>query len=333
MIKKFLAPVIIFALMMSSALAAPNKLLLTLDGVPHARLPRHFRTTDNQQQLKASNISVAGLASLHAIGSGQFSLQQLKLVVKKIAHPIIVIDLRQESHGFVNGIPISWYGIKNWANYGKSDNQIRATETNLLNKTKAAKQIVVYSRIKKTKDGYVSGINPAQLKVKTVANEKDVVKSLGLNYHRFFVPDHSKPSDQQVDQFIQFIRKSPKDVWLYFHCRAGIGRTTTFMVMYDIMENAKSVSLHDILAREKMLGGKDLTLPAQGYKRLLAKQRINFIRKFYQYCRENADDFKTSWTTWLGKRNEMEISLFDPLINLELPSFMTWHAKARRVRS
>ena len=38
-----------------------------------------------------------------------------------------------------------------------------------------------------------------------------------------------------VDYFMEFIKNKPKDSWLHFHCKEGIGRTSTFYdnVRYD----------------------------------------------------------------------------------------------------
>ena len=53
--------------------------------------------------------------------------------------------------------------------------------------------------------------------------------------------------------FVQLVNSELKDNWLHFHCKQGIGRTTTFMIMYDIMKNAKEVSLDDIVKRQVAL--------------------------------------------------------------------------------
>ena len=38
-----------------------------------------------------------------------------------------------------------------------------------------------------------------------------------------------------VDYFIDFVENQPENTWLHFHCKAGAGRTTTFMIMKYIL--------------------------------------------------------------------------------------------------
>jgi hypothetical protein len=120
---------------------------------------------------------------------------------------------------------------------------------------------------------------------------------------RLPVPDHMRPSDKQVDRFVKLVRAVGKDkgTWLHVHCEAGDGRTTTFLAMYDMMHNARAVSFEDIVHRQWLLGGIDLlaTNARAPWKREYARKRAEFIKKFYRYCRENKDGFKTMWSAWL----------------------------------
>ena len=78
--------------------------------------------------------SVKGLNRLNISGSAQFSepqFHQLAVTLRKLAkgRRIYVIDLRQESHVFINGNPISWFEAHNWANAGRTLAQIQREET------------------------------------------------------------------------------------------------------------------------------------------------------------------------------------------------------------
>jgi hypothetical protein len=82
-------------------------------------LPRNFRTTDDP--LKASDgktPSTTGLVDLHASGSGEFTADNLKLLLTRMHGPVTIFDLRQETHIFVNGLPVSWFATRDWANVG-----------------------------------------------------------------------------------------------------------------------------------------------------------------------------------------------------------------------
>ena len=71
--------------------------------------------------------------------------------------------------------------------------------------------------------------------------------------------------------------------------------------MYDMMRNARNVSLDDIVHRQWLLGGIDLleVNTKVPWKKEYAEKRADFIRKFYRYSKENKDGFKTTWTAWL----------------------------------
>ena len=120
-----------------------------------------------------------------------------------------------------------------------------------------------------------------------------------MSYIRIPVTDKEKPSDDMVDYFVQFVQSLPQNTWVHFHCEEGMGRTTTFMVMYDIMKNAKRVSLDDIMNRQVLIGGQDL-LDDKVNTTKNAKERTEFIQEFYKYALQNNDNFKTTWSQWIN---------------------------------
>ncbi|MDY2905446.1 MAG: protein tyrosine phosphatase, partial [Caecibacter massiliensis] len=92
--------------------------------------------------------------------------------------------------------------------------------------------------------------------------------------------------------------------WLHFHCEAGMGRTTAFMNMYDMMKNP-SVPLKDILYREYEIGGNytahTVFHPSPSdWKGPYYNEKSRMIRLFYQYVQENYQtNFARSWSSWL----------------------------------
>ena len=107
-------------------------------------LPRNFRTTDdplkaNKGQMPANT----GLADLRASGSGEFTDDGLKLLLARTRGPVTVFDLRQETHIFVNGLPVSWYATRDWANVGRSQDAIEADESARVESLKPGSKIVV----------------------------------------------------------------------------------------------------------------------------------------------------------------------------------------------
>lgn len=284
-----------------SCFAQANNTQLVLDAANTFKLPKNFRTTDTSLPLN-SGISSIGLHNLHIVGSGEFSQLQLQDAIQQLHKPIIIVDLRQESHGFIDGNAVSWYGVYNEANMNKTNQQIAADEANLLKALTNQPTVVVLKKIKKDRtNGTIINGTPITLATNNVESEADLVQHYQLAYQRFYVTDRHRPTDATVDQFIQFENHIPAGTTLYFHCRAGQGRTTTFMAMDDMMHNAKQVSLNDIVQREYLLGGINLLKNKANSKKTesLSAQRSMFIEHFYDYCRANNDNYQTSWQTWL----------------------------------
>lgn len=219
------------------------------------------------------------------IGSGQFTKTQLIHIKETIKAPLFIIDLRQESHGFIGGVPISWYGIKNWDNQGKTMEEIESQQTARLTQLQHQTRLTAYQIVSKNAQGMITKTKPVTLHPAEILTEEQLARQLGLGYARFYVADHSPPSRDQLEAFTQIINTIPKNTWVYFHCRGGVGRTSTFMVLYAINKNAKHIPLDKIIRHQADIGGKDLTnMPAHNsYKYLLAKQRLALISQYYRH--------------------------------------------------
>lgn len=262
----------------------PTSINPIIDSSNIEQLPKNFRMCNSYIKDDAVQDST-GLYDLNISGSGQFSENGLDMIKKVIdSNSVIIVDLKQEDHGFINGIPISWVNKKNTSNKGLTKEQILDNENNKLSSIENNKEILIQNQ---------------KLISTQVKNEKELVENKGMSYMRIPVTDKEKPSDDMVDYFVQFVQSLPTNTWLYFHCEEGIGRTTTFMVMYDIMKNAKRVSLDDIMNRQVLIGGQDL-LDDKVNTSKNAKERTEFIKGFYEYALQNNDNFKTTWTQWIN---------------------------------
>lgn len=73
------------------------------------------------------------------------------------------------------------------------------------------------------------------------------------------------------------------------------------MAMYDMMINSKKVSFYDIMKRQKLIGGADLLSGQDSLGKSDAEKRVQLLKKFYNYCQNNNDNFKTSWTNYNNK--------------------------------
>jgi len=273
--------------------AATSQPMLILDTANQPQLPRNFRMTSD-----------AVLPDLHMAGGAQFSELGLQQILRRLpARSVTIIDLRQESHGFLNGNAISWYGVGDAANLGKTAAQVEEDQSMRLRALSRLSTATVYEVLAKTPRGAIGQVNLRRFAVKQVMSEEELARRYQVNYFRIYVTDFHAPTADQVDRFIQFTRNVSSGMWLYFHCHAGRGRTTTAMAMYDMMHHAKQDSFDGIILRQAKMGGKDLEeLPSrQQVKFAFAEARLQFLHLFYNYCRANQDNFRTTWSEWLAK--------------------------------
>ena len=138
-----IAMAIIIALLTSVfAWARYTQPLLVLDMRNVGELPKNFRATTPLPLI--NNINLTGLAQLHIAGGAQFSRAALGRILQRLEiKQMVIIDLRQESHGFVNGNAISWYGPGNAANTGKTPQQIEKLQASLLREVNKMKYVTV----------------------------------------------------------------------------------------------------------------------------------------------------------------------------------------------
>ena len=254
-----------------------NNANLVLDSQNYNDIPKHFRrSTDTLNTQSNSGINISGLNTLNISGSQQFSECNLSLVIESIgvSLPIFVIDLRQESHGFINGAPVSWANALNNANIVLTKEEVLINEYNKLSSIKLNVPITYYNHKNIT-------VIP-----KKVEDEEHLVTSNSLSYIRIPVTDGKIPTDEMVDYFVELVKLQPKDTWIHFHCKQGIGRTSTFMIMYDMIKNSMSVSADDIINRQLLLANFD----ESHIKSFRNNERIDFLQDFYKYCKVNLND-------------------------------------------
>lgn len=255
-----------------------------LDGLDLTRV-RNFRVTSSTTSASAQP-SLKSLPLLYAVLKDE-NLSKT---------PIYIVDLRQESHGFANGVPVSWYEEHNHANFGKSVSEIEQDEINKL-KSILGKQ-TEFVPLGKHDEATLSKLT---MPVENVQNERHAVESTGFKYVRFAAADMVFPDSDVVDDFIKFYFSLPQRHWLHFHCHAGHGRTTTFLVFYDIL-TYPDLSLEEIVQRQKSLGGSDL-LAVSGVDDWYSeknRERAEKLRQFYQYVKEQrGSNFAISWSDWL----------------------------------
>ena len=284
----FLLPLIIlfsnFNCIYTYAKTDKEESYISLDFKNKDETPINFRTSIDLSKIENDNLDLSGLEDLNISGSSQFTELSLSKVKESINTdlPIYIIDLRKESHGFINGDAVSLFSPGNKINAGLPLNAVLKREDLFI------KSIPLNRSINLDIDKYT--IIP-----KTTYNEENLVKNNDLNYFRIPVNDNERPTDEMVDRFISFTKSLPKDKWIHFHCKEGDGRTTTFMILYDIMNNYKTVSLDNIIERQVSLNSLNLTK--------FEKRDIRYLllENFYKYSKDT--NFNTTWKEWVRYNN------------------------------
>jgi len=262
-------------------------------------LPENWRT--NEKKLSGKSLNTAGMSGLHMSGSGQFSKNQLYRMreVLKDKHPVIV-DLRQESHGFIDQAAIAWGPPPGPAN-AISASELETREARWLEALLAA-HYVTATRHAPGSFYDMGSWEEIDLKfdVRTVAAESTLIDKAGWRYRRIPVIDFQAPSDESVDRFVAFVREMDPGTWLHFHCDTGLGRTTLFMTMLDMMQNFFRANRDEIIARERQLNGVNLLkIPdadSPAAEGMLARSK--FLKRFFSYCFQNGPAFRRSWSSW-----------------------------------
>lgn len=260
-----------------------------------------------------------GLENLKVSGSAQFSEKGLDEILKRIDQKsIILFDLREEPHGFINKLPVSWiHKNGQWPNLDESPKEIEDEEKDLLKLALKEKDISIYKIIKNRSEDdeiFNDEFKSSKVKVENISTERNLSAKLGLAYFRIPVTDHEKPKDNDVDAFLTYYLSRPEAAWTHIHCRGGKGRTSTFLTLVDMIHNAKIVSFEDIMDRQMLISQINLIVP----KSILQKKykdeffaRLEFLKEFYTYCKENKDDFKTTWSKWKSLDNQKVNTSFE----------------------
>lgn len=237
-----------------------------------------------------------GFRELNMSGSTLFVtniLDKLKAIAN--GKEIYVISLIENGHLYINEKPAYWLGYSEDSNLNE-----HPTNNSLRHKIRYA-----------LRRGFYTGRLSHNIDDQDVVFDRDLMKSKGVHHINLYYDRKSIPGDDYVSNFINLVKSIPEDAWIHFHCNAGRGRTTVAMVMYDIIHNAKTVPLKDILERNYLIGSdnlNDVTLWKNGtYTVDQLERRHDFVSGFYEYMRSDDGYGKYTWVEWL-KANNMDLN-------------------------
>ena len=238
--------------------------------------------------------NVRFLTDEHMSGSAQFSVDQFRALVpelRKQAGDLWIVDCRLESHGFINGIAVSWCNAENNVNAGRTAEEIEAGEEAL--SSLAGTAVMAYT----TEND--RPVDSAEYTVETWETERAVVEAEGLHYLRLACPDHCWPPAEVIDSFIAFAAGLDENAWLHFHCQAGSGRTGAFMTIFEMMQKPDE-PVETILQHQADTGSGNLVDRAKPEKSPAQKERCVLARAVWLYIRENRKTgYAMKWSEWL----------------------------------
>ena len=286
----------------------PGAVPLIRDEVDTPGLPRHFRATTDpfRADAPAPLPSRAGLDALRASGSAQFTAAQLGAIVERVGRPLVVVDLRQESHGFLDGQAVSWYAMHDQVNVLRSLVEVQQSERRRLEELAGPHTVTALVVKSRSDSGTIQDADEIALGAQVALTEQQLTRSLGLGYFRIPATDFLPPTPENVDRFVSFAASLPPETWLHFHCHGGDGRTTTFLAMWDMMHNADRVSAEDIVRRHALIGPENLDNigTPESWTHPFRVERAAFMRRFHEYAREQAPTgFVVPWSAWSASRS------------------------------
>lgn len=259
-----------------------------------------FRTTGDLRSLPEF-CDRTGLDRLRLSGSERISsVEQIASIRAATGgQQLFVVDLRQESHVVVGGYPVTRRGKMDWANVGTSSGEALVKDNQLAEELRREQSITLpHADYLKGKSGDPQKV---RLNGEPVFTEQQIVETAGAEYRRLAVTDHTRPRRETVDEFIDLIRALPNDASLHVHCNGGRGRTTTFMILYDMLRNAGNVEASKIIQRQSALGFNykmtDIE-DANPAKLPFLEDRLAFLHEFHVYATENPGGLPLNWSQW-----------------------------------
>ncbi|OGT45395.1 MAG: hypothetical protein A3E83_00195 [Gammaproteobacteria bacterium RIFCSPHIGHO2_12_FULL_41_20] len=281
----------------------------TLDNNPTLK---NWRDQHMMIQASQTTGNVIGLASLWMSGSAMPSVAGWQAIRSNVFYStrhkikrIAVVDLRGESHGYLNQDAITLAIKHDWVNRDKTHVQALQAEHTWLQSLRKHAVIAVLTDEQFDTGDFADSKFITQM---SVQSEADVVKKLAMGYLRLTVTDHMAPNVAETDRFVDFVKTLPSDTWVHFHCRGGKGRTATFMIMFDMLHNADKVSFNDIIKRQAAVPPYyDVTKVARKNQELTIyyQQRLAFLKEFYRFSQDYLHGYTGTWKEWKNSRQNL----------------------------
>jgi Inositol hexakisphosphate len=226
----------------------------------------------------------ARVPRLTSSGSGQCSAGGWHVLSERLSlvHPtsLVVVDLRKESHGYINGAAVSWYASRNWGCAGLTALEAIDLERMRLKLVSRADEVIVTTK---------SAVNQGTCggdtwRVEEASSERTIVERAGARYARIPVNDHCRPDHDALMDLVGLFSNLPAGSHLHFHCRGGKGRTAMALALLDIYQSAGVDSLAEIIARQTAFSEYALDdgfADCSTYKVAQRRDRWILLQEFY----------------------------------------------------
>jgi len=165
---------------------------------------------------------------------------------------LYIIDLRQESHFFIQGEAITSYiGLHNNGNINLSLEEIKEKERLLKQSLLAKKTMTVYKRYIKEQNS-ITFEEPKEVVVDTVQTEEELLQKIDtVKYTRIPFTDHAiHQMSLQANTLFDLIEnaKQSKNIWIHFHCHGGKARSATALLTTHLfLQGKKEKSIDEVL--------------------------------------------------------------------------------------
>jgi protein-tyrosine phosphatase len=250
-----------------------------------------------------------------ASGSHQLNYADFVRVFGLIPGPaqpsiLYLIDLREETHGFSDGIAVSWYADNDFSNVGQPLSWAVDEEKVLMDLMEGLQTAWVFEIEPDASDDRAQErMRPTRywdVKVGAAKTEEQLfdnykIGNFTVQYVRIAVTDHCAPSDAALNELRTVANKVTPNDWVHFHCHGGDGRTTTFLALYDMWCWKKAnypgyLSLEGFACRQYKLAANywvnpfgcncvppppPPSQPIAGWKRPLALERWKKLQQFH----------------------------------------------------
>lgn len=259
----------------------------------------------NQARCQKLNIHTSHPLNIHA--SGLINFNDFKSQIPSSNYPrLYVVNLLDDDIYYYKNRCLRWYGL----GYKKTDLGMPLF------------------RHKKSKYYYKAILrllyHPPQREEiiqnpSLVETEREIVEGMGATYA---MPLEGKSNwletQEYIPELIRFFESLPNDALLYVHCAHGKGRTTTFLVLYDIFKYKGQLTLQQIADRHYCLGREDIldtTVWENGswtQEALLARKDL--LERFYLYMTSGEKGYpRLSWEEWNSQSHSTNGAMNNPL--------------------